>query len=460
MNKLALFGGNPVRPEDQSLDEIWPDTRKEDLDAVNRVFESQQYLGIHSKVIEDFEQDYADYVGTKYAVALGSGTAALHAAVSAVGVQPGDEVIVPALTFLASATSVLHGVGIPVFADIDPITYNIDPTSIEEKISPRTKAIMVVDLHGLPADYETIRAIAKKHNLAIIEDAAHATGASYFGKKAGSLGDVAGTSIMSGKQLPACGEGGVFSTDDETAYNRAGLIRMFGEVIRKDQPRSYNAYTLGWNYRLNPIQAAFVHSQLKRLDDYSEQFISNGTYLSEGMQDLPGLIPPHVPDGYTHVYHMFRFKVDPEAAGVEVPAGRLTQAIDDAMAAEGLPFRYYQSIPVPGQAVFQLKEGFGNGVPWTLPDAREINYDIEEYPTTLEVIETTRCIGRGGSSGPNYFRSRKAMDLYLEGFHKVWKNLPELVSYATSMDYHPPWGEIGAPSTRGNWTVLTPSYRG
>jgi dTDP-4-amino-4,6-dideoxygalactose transaminase len=460
MNKLALFGGKPVRSEDVALDESWPDTRKEDLDAVNRVFESQKFIGIHNEEVERLEQDYADYVGTKYAVALGSGTAALHAAVSAVGIGPGDEVIVPALTFLASATSVLHNVGIPVFADIDPITYNIDPASIEEKISSRTKAIMVVDLHGLPADYEAIRALAKKHNLAIIEDAAHATGASYFGKKAGSLGDVAGTSIMPGKQLPACGEGGLFSTDDETAYNRAGLIRMFGEVIRKDKPRSYNAYTLGWNYRLNPVQAAFARSQLERLDDYSELFMKNGKFLSDGMKELPGLIPPYVPEGSTHVYHMFRFKLDPNAAGLDISAGRFTKAVEDAMTAEGLPFRYYQSIPVPGQAVFQLREGFGDGVPWTLPGARDISYDIEEFPTTLEVIETTRCIGRGGSSGPNYFRSKQAMEFYLEGFHKVWENLSELASYATGMDYQPPWGDIGAPSTRGDWTVLTPSLQG
>ena len=188
--------------------------------------------------------------------------------------------------------------------------------------------------------------------------------------------------------------------------------------------------------------------------------MQNGAYLAASMAELPGLIPPYVPDGFTHVYHMFRFKLDPREAGLDIPAGRFTKAVEDAMVAEGLPFRYYQSIPVPGQAVFQLKEGFGNGVPWTLPGTRQVSYDIENYPATLQVIETTRCIGKSGSSGPNYFRSRQAMDYYIEGFRKVWDNLPELAIYAMKMDYQPPWAEVAAPSTRGDWTVLTPSFQG
>jgi dTDP-4-amino-4,6-dideoxygalactose transaminase len=456
MSKLAMFGGPPVLPEGVVLEGKWPPVTDEALAAVQRVFRTGSFVGIHDPEVEALEEEYARFVGMDYAVALGSGTAALHAAVVAAGCEPGDEVLVPALTFLASATAILHHLCIPVFVDIDPVTYNLDPASVEAAISPRTRAIMAVDLHGLPADYDALSAIARRHNLKIIEDAAHATGAEYKGRRAGGLGDVAGTSIMPGKQLPACGEGGLFSTSDAEAQNRASMIRMFGEVIRKDQPRAYNAYTLGWNYRLNPIQAAFTRIQLARISEYSARYAETGAHLSAALRDLPGLLPPHVPDGSTHVYHMFRIRFDPAAAGLDIHAGRFAQAVQDAMAAEGLPFRHYQNVPVPGQAIFQLKQGFGKGLPWTLPGARDVSYDIEAFPVALEVIENTRCIGKAGSSGPNYFGSRTALEYYLEGFRKLWDELPAIAEYAESMDYQAPWQGVQVPSTRGEWTVLSP----
>jgi len=456
MSKLALFGGTPVVNGDRPLEDPWPAVHPEDMLAVQRVFESGQFVGIHHPEVEALEQEYAAFVGTRHALALGSGTASLHAAVAAAGCQPGDEVIVPALTFLASASAILHHLAIPVFVDIDPRTFNLDPVRVEEAISPRTRAIMAVDLHGLPADYQALHTIARKHGLVVIADAAHAMGAVYQGRKVGSLGDINGTSIMPAKQLPTCGEGGLFSTDREEYLNRASMVRMFGEIVRKGQPRAYNAYTLGWNYRMNPIQAAFARSQLQRLAANAAAFSANGARLADGMRRLTGLVPPFIPDGSTHVYHMFRFRVDPQAAGLDVPAGRLARAIEEAMGAEGLPLRFYQNTPVPGQAMFQLREGFGGGIPWKLPGANDLHYDIEAYPVTLEVLEATRCIGRSGSSGPNYFRRPETMDLYLEAFRKLWDDLPALAQHARRLDYQPPWSNP-APSTRGVWDVLTPS---
>jgi perosamine synthetase len=456
MVKLALKGGSAVRAPDQPLEAVWPEVTADDLAAIQRVVDSGEFVGIHHVEVEALEEEYAQAVGARYALALGSGTASLHAAVAAAGCTPGDEVIVPALTFLASASAVLHHLAIPVFADIDRRTFNIDPAAVEGRISRRTRAIMAVDLHGLPADYAELRRIAERHGLVLIADAAHATGARYQGKSVGSLADITGTSLMPGKQLPTCGEGGLFTTDQVDFLNRASMVRMFGEVVRKDQPRAYNAYTLGWNYRMNPIQAAFARSQLKRLPDNAARFAANGAYLAAGMQELKGLIPPYLPPDRTHVYHMFRFGFDPAAAGLDLSAGRLAQAVEEAMAAEGLPLRFYQNTPVPGQTMFRLKEGFGDGVPWSLPGARPIDYDIEDFPVTLEVLETTRCIGRSGSSGPNYFGSRQTVDLYLEGFRKLWEHLPEIEAYGRQLDYQPPWA-APAPSTRGVWTVLTPS---
>ncbi len=262
MSKLALFGGPQLLPSDFALEDPWPETLPEDLEVVQRVFESGEFTGLHNEQVDALEKEFAAYTGARYALALGTGTASLHAAVAAAGCQPGDEVIVPALTFLASATAVLHHITIPVFADIDPRTYNIEPASVEEKISPRTRAIMAVDMHGLPADYDELRTIAKKHNLVLLGDAAHAVGAQYKGRKVGNLADITGTSIMPAKQLATCGEGGLFTTNQIDYYNRASMVRLFGEVIRKGEERAYNAYTLGWNYRLNPVQAADARSQL------------------------------------------------------------------------------------------------------------------------------------------------------------------------------------------------------
>ena len=458
MSKLALFGGKPIRSTEVPLEDVWPETMPEDLDAVNRVFESGHFTAMHSEEVPLLEEEYGQYVGTRYALALGTGTAALHTAVAAAGCQPGDEVIVPALTFLASATAVMHQVAIPVFADIDPITYNIDPASVEQRISSRTRAIMAVDMHGLPADYDALQIIADKHNIVIIDDAAHAMGATYKGRKVGSLADITGTSIMPAKQFPTCGEGGLFSTNNVEYYNRASMVRMFGEVIKSGKKRAYNAVTLGWNYRIGPVEAAYARSQLRRLDRNAAIFSQNGAHLTAKLNELKGIIPPFVPNDYSHVYHMYRIKFSPEQLGFDIHPGRFAQAVDDVMAAEGLPLRFYQNLPVPGQMIFRLKEGFGQGIPWTLPGARDVNYDIEDYPITLDALETTRCIGKSGSSGPNYFRNRKIMDLYIEGFYKVWENLDEVYEHARAIDYNVPWSSI-APSTRGVWTVFRPQSR-
>jgi perosamine synthetase len=455
MSKLALFGGRPLFSQGYVHEDSWPETLPQDLEAVNEVFSSGNFTGLHNEQVNSLEREYARYTGAEFSLALGTGTAALHAAVAAAGCKPGDEVIIPALTFLASASAVLHHVSIPIFADIDPQTYNIDPNSVEEKISSRTRAIMAVDMHGLPADYEALQKIARKNNLVLIADAAHAVGAEYQGKKVGNLADITGTSIMPAKQLATCGEGGLFTTNNIDFYNRASMVRLFGEVIRSGEERAYNAYTLGWNYRLNPVQAAYARSQLERLPAYSRIFSENGNFLADKLGQLPGIIPPYIPNGATHVYHMFRIRFDPAALGYDIHTGRFTQAVSEAMEFEGLPLRFYQYLPVPGQMIFRLKQGFGDGVPWTLPSAQPVEYDIEDYPITLEVLENTRCIGKSGTSGPNYFRNRTTMEAYASGFNKVWDHLDAIVTYAQNLDYQAPWSNI-ALSTRGEWTVMAP----
>jgi dTDP-4-amino-4,6-dideoxygalactose transaminase len=315
---------------------------------------------------------------------------------------------------------------------------------------------MAVDMHGLPADYDSLLKIAKKHGLVLISDAAHSVGAEYNGKKVGNLADITGTSIMQAKQLATCGEGGLFTTNKVEYYNRASMVRLFGEVIRKGEERAYNAYTLGWNYRLNPVQAAYARSQLKRLGANTQAFSSNGDFLAKALGELPGVDPPFIPRNSTHVYHMFRIRFDPRQLGYEIQPGRFSEAVSAAMAAEGLPLRFYQFLPVPGQSVFRHKQGFGHGIPWSLPDAQPVDYNIEAYPVTLEVLESTRCVGRSGTSGPNYFRNRTTMKAYINGFQKLWENLDSIVDYAHMLDYQPPWSRI-ALSTRGDWVDIYPN---
>ncbi|HTQ80583.1 MAG TPA: DegT/DnrJ/EryC1/StrS family aminotransferase, partial [Thermoanaerobaculia bacterium] len=367
-----------------------------------------------------------------------SGTAALHAAVAAAAVEPGDEVIAPALTFLASATAVIHHQGIPVFVDVDPRTFTLDPAKLEERITDRTKAVIVVHLHGLPADMDPILEIARRRGLKVIEDNCQAPGALYKGKKAGSLGDMAAYSIMAGKNLPTAGEGGLFTTSDPALCEAADMIKMFGEKVRPDAAREYNALTMGWNYRFSSILAAFTLSQLDRLDEYTARVQAGAQALARGLEQIPGLIPPHVPADRTHVYHHFRLRVDPQAAGVDVPVGHFRKAVQDAMEAEGVPLIEYQNRPVPGQSFFVERRGYGKGCPWSCGHtSRDVVYDMYEYPQTLDVIRGTLLVGHRLCMAS--FMEPKNIDLYLTAFQKVFSHLDELAQYARGLDYREPW---------------------
>ena len=436
---LALHGGMPVAPPGV-IQERWPIVTEEDVAAVSATLRGGRLSWVNNEEIPALERAWAEYVGTRYCIAMNSGTAALHAAVAAAGVEPGDEVLVPALTFLASATAVIHHQGLPVFVDVDPRTFTMDPARIEERITGRTRAIVVVHLHGLPADMDPIMAIARRHGLKVIEDTCQAPGALYKGRKAGSLGDMAAYSIMAGKNLPTAGEGGLFTTDDPALRDCADMVKMFGERVGPDGEREYNAATLGWNYRFSSILAAFTLSQLSRLDEHTTRVQQGARRLAEGMSRIPGLIPPHVPVDRTHVYHHFRFRVDPAAAGVDLPVGVFRKALQDAMAAEGVPLIEYQNRPVPGQRLFQERRGYGKGWPWSGGFAgREITYDIGEYPQTLDVIRGSLLVGRRLCMAS--FMEPGNIDLYLEAFHKVFGHLDELVDHARALDYREPWEE-------------------
>ena len=253
----------------------WPDITDADRAEVMAVLDRGTLCGADAPAIAGLERDWAEYLGVAHCIATNSGTAALHTAIASLGIVPGDEVIVPAYTYIATAAAVAHQGAIPVFCDIDERTFNIDPARIEERVTPRTRAIMPVHLHGLPADMDEIQAIADRHGLAVIEDAAQAHGATYQGRKAGALATCAGFSLNQTKNL-AAGEGGLFVTDDPELFAIARRVSNRGEDVPHLGPgefrvRSYVSHGLGWNYRCQELPAAMARSQLRRLDGLHPQ---------------------------------------------------------------------------------------------------------------------------------------------------------------------------------------------
>jgi len=280
-----------------------------------------------------------------------SGTVALRIALLASDIRAGDEVIVPPYTFLATATAVVESNAIPVFVDIDPDTFDIDPAAVEAAITERTRAIIPVHLGGLPARMDDILEIAKRRRLTVIEDAAHAHGAAYKGRRVGALGNLGCFSFQSSKNLTS-GEGGIVVTDDDELAVRVRSIHNCG---RRPGGEWYEHCEISGNYRLGEFQGAVLNAQFDRFDDQAACREDNGQYLTAQLQEIPGIAPQVRDDDCTrHGYHLFPFRVDPEAFGVP------RDVFVEALAAEGIPARAgihrsaVSPTPVPGQGVRAL----------------------------------------------------------------------------------------------------------
>jgi len=424
--ELAIEGGPKTVPE--GLEQPWPIITQDDIDAVVKVLKRGILWGPTAPEKEALEKEWAEYVGTKYCLVVNSGTAAIHACVAGVGVEAGDEVIVPAFTFWATAQAVLCQNAIPIFVDIDPETLNIDPARIEEKITEKTKAIIVVHIHGLPCDMDEINEIAKKHNLAVIEDAAHAHGSTYKGKKAGNLGDMGAFSLNGTKHFPT-GEGGFVNTNNPDFFEKARLTSMFGEkTVPKGAIRPYDAYTMGSNYRPVEMSNALSRTLLKRLDKYSELRIRNCEFLNEELGKIKGVIPPYTPSDRTNTYHLYRVRIDPDVLAVDsLKPRQLRWAIQNALFAEGVDLKEWHSFPVPGQKIFQRLDAYGKGCPWSCPHARKpIKYDPNDYPETVKMFDTSFVIY--SIYPPN---DLELMKYYVEAFHKVFDNLDKIIENPT-----------------------------
>jgi perosamine synthetase len=350
---LAIHGGSPVRQSRLPYGRQWLD--EDDIATVVEVLRSD-WLTTGPKVAE-FEQAFAEFVGAKEAVAVSNGTAALHAAMYALEIGPGDEVIVPPMTFAASANCVLYQGATPVFADVEPDTLLLAPRQVEAKITPRTKAIIAVDYAGQPCDYDALRAIANQHALALVDDACHAIGGSYKGRPVGSLADLNTFSLHPVKQITT-GEGGVITTDDPELARRMRLFRNHGitsDHRQREQQGSwfYEMVELGYNYRLTDFQCALGMSQLRKLPSWVARRQQIAGQYDAAFAELPEVEPLAVREELSHAYHLYIIRLNSK----QLRATRTE--IFAALRAEGIGVNVHY-IPVHLHPFY--RERFGTGL--------------------------------------------------------------------------------------------------
>lgn len=415
--KLAIFGGEQVIPS--GTIKPWPPINEVDEKYVLESLRGTNHAFGPNCVA--FEKEFAAWNGNQYAITTNSGTAALHMCVAACDCSEGDEVIVTAYSWSSSATCILHHNCIPVFVDIDFYTMNIDVNKIEAAITPKTKAIIVVHLHGLAVDMDKVMAVAQKHGIRVIEDACQAHGAKYKGKKVGTLGHCAAFSFNQNKNL-ASGEGGMFVTDDEEIMKKARTLWSFGETRTPSESRDYHVYALGWMYRNNDLTAAFGRAQLTRLDMYLDWQRNSAELLTQQLHNVPHLILPTTPDQHEPNWYNYVLRLDMAALGHEADASQFRTKVVRALKAEGVETMVWQSFILPQMTVFQAKNAYGHGSPWSSPHAQPVDYSPAQYPVAQRHCDTHTCL----VSSLRYPNGPDTIELMGEAISKVMENVDQL----------------------------------
>jgi dTDP-4-amino-4,6-dideoxygalactose transaminase len=415
--KLAIEGGEPVR---RGGFHGWPVVSERDEQALLEVLRSGRWGSHAGNKAREFEQRFAEFHQAKYAVTVANGTAALEVALRAAGIGFGDEVIVPPYTFIATASACLMVDAIPVFADIDPETYQIDPRSVEQRITPRTRAVIAVHIGGGPADMDGVLDVARRHGLRVIEDAAQAHGAAWHGRRVGALGDLGTFSFQSSKNLTA-GEGGIVLTNSEELYDLAWSLANVGRIR---QGAWYQHEILGWNYRLTEFQSALLLAQMERLPEQIARREENAAYLAAGLAEVPGLRPlRRDPRVTTHAWHLFIGRYD-ATVWDGIPRERFLQA----WRAEGIPVSAGYTTPLHHLPVIlreiarleaiaaggrQSYDGWiAAGRPHPSPDSRRGMCPVAERACYEEGFWFPQHILLG---------SRADMDAIIAAAHKLWR---------------------------------------
>ena len=418
-SKLAIHEGNKLIKNSFAP---YNSIGKEEIVAANEVLESgvlSKFLGGNhpdfygGKKVKEFESDCENYFKVKHAITVNSWTSGLIAAIGALDINPGDEIIVSPWTMCASATAILHWNAIPVFADIEKDTFCIDPESIKKNISPRTKAIMAIDIFGQSCDVHAINKIAEEYNLKVISDSAQSPGAKYDDKFAGTLSDIGGYSLNYHKHINT-GEGGILVTNDDNLAERMRLIRNHAEAVVSNNKNNLTNM-IGHNFRLGEIECAIGIEQLKKLDSIIRQRQEKARKLIEGLSGLKGLHLPKFREKSTHVFYILPMILDLEIINTS------REKIVEALEAEGLDgvINGYTNIHL--LPIYQQKIAYGKyGFPWISEFTdREINYNKGICPVAEELHDHTFL----GFEICRFQLSDKELQLVIDVFHKVWNNL-------------------------------------
>lgn len=455
MSKLARDGGNKTIGE--GTYRAWPEVGDEERAAVASVLERGVLSGLYAPATRRFEEAFAEAQGVKHALLTHCGTSALQLAVGALGVGEGDEVIVPAYSFIATAFAVMQEGAIPIFADVDDQGL-VTAEAIEPLLSARTRAIMPVHVHGMPVELDALLALTKKHGLHLIEDAAQAHLATFRGQKVGGLGAAGGFSMQSSKNLSA-GEGGVFTTNDDGVAEQANRIRNFGhDLVAADRAhwdpthpldghRAADSLRVGSMYRGNELMAAFAGAALEKLPRRTARAREHAAWLGARLAELPGVRPPSAFAHKESAHHKYRVSYDPEVALGEAPRDATrARALElafrrellGALRAEGAEVVLWQDAPLPHQTVFQRLMGFaqrgdGPGSPWSALPHDELarvrdNYRVGGYPRTEALL--ARSVVLFSQSYPLIAQERPAVEKTFEAFAKVWERRDDLAARA------------------------------
>lgn len=409
-NKLAILGGQRSVTVNEPDAFAWPRFEKEEFDAVKHVMSMPNY-GFYEEAYL-FQEEIKEFYGVGYALPHTNGTVAIHSALFALGIGPGDEVIVPSLTYWASVMPVLSCNGTPVFAESDPATLNIDPKDIERKVTKKTKAIVVVHLCGLPCEMDEIMAIAAKHNIRVVEDCAHCIDATYKGRKTGTIGNIGCFSYQATKLLPGI-EGGMMITDKREYFERSVALGHYERLPGLPPDSEYMKYQhtcFGYKYRMHPLSAAILRQQLKKFERLNRQREENLKYLDLELDKIKGLEVIKTPEYTRRNYYCYRIRYKPEELdGLEI------EKFIAALQAEGLDVGKERYVLMHRQPVF-------NEVNSSFPWAR----DAKIIPDPIRMPSTEQLYGQLLSLPTFPQASKEMVNQYIEGFKKVIENAPLL----------------------------------
>jgi dTDP-4-amino-4,6-dideoxygalactose transaminase len=413
-HKLALLGGRPARTQPFPS---WPVFGKPEEKRLLRTLRSGRWGRLDGPETAEFERRFAELHRCKHGIAVVNGTVSLRLALLASGIGAGEEVIVPPYTFFSTASAVIEANAVPVFADISLDSFNLDPRAVEAALTSRTRAIIPVHFAGQPADMRPIMAIAKKRELLVLEDAAHAHAARWRNRPAGSLGDVASFSFQSSKNLTS-GEGGIITTNDDALAETCRSMQNCGRI-----PTGlwYEHHVISGNYRLGEFQSAVLNCQLDRLESQTQTRDRNGQYLAARIAGLPGVYPQkRIADCTRHSYHLFMMRLDRQVFGA--PRAALIKALQS----EGVPCSPGYGFSLPQQPMFR-KKAFGPYLPGV---SGKLDYRKRRYPNS-DLLCREQCVWLGQNL---LLGSRADMDNIADAFEKIYENRNALARW---------WREFG-----------------